>query len=134
MPSALSGSWTRTSTAGVVFAEPPDQIRHRVDRERRERGELEPSGLQLDDPGDRVSCFVDRSQHLARRTDQRLPRRGQAQATPDPMEQLRAQLRLQPADGLGERRLGHVQPSGGAGHAALFDHREEVAEPAFIHR
>ena len=41
-----------------------------------QRGEFKPTGLQLDDPGDRVSRFVNRSQHLTSRTHERFPGRG----------------------------------------------------------
>ena len=62
--------------AGVALSKSADQVRHRVDRERRERRELEPPCPQLDDPGDRVAGFVDRSQDLTSRTDERFPCRG----------------------------------------------------------
>ena len=77
---------------GVEFAEPANQIRHWVDGQRRQRGDLQPSCLQLDDPGDRVPGFVDRAEHLTGRTDERLSRRGKAQAASHSMKQLHAQL------------------------------------------
>ena len=120
--------------AGVLFAEAPDQVRHRIDRERRQRGQLEPSRLQFDDPGDRLAGFVDGAEHLTSGTDERLPGRGHAQAAPDPMEQVRAELGLQRANGLRQGRLGDMQAPRRAGHAALVDDRDEVSEPAIIHR
>jgi hypothetical protein len=44
------------------------------------------------------------------------------------LEQLHAQLPLEPAYRLGERRLGDVQAPGGAPEVQLLDHRKEVAE------
>ena len=78
----------------------PISVGHRVDRERGQRGDLERAGLQLDDPGDRVARLVDRPQDLPGGTDQRLAGGGQAQTAPDAVEQLRAELALERAQGL----------------------------------
>jgi hypothetical protein len=49
------------------------------------------------------------------------------------VEQLDAQLGLELADLRGERRLGHVQPLGGATEMALLGHRHEVPQVTQIH-
>ncbi|GGY32442.1 hypothetical protein GCM10010384_44780 [Streptomyces djakartensis] len=49
------------------------------------------------------------------------------------MEQLDAELGLQLADLLGERRLGHVEPLGGAAEVAFLGHRHEVPQVTQIH-
>ena len=86
--------------ARVAFAEAADQRGHRVDRERRERGDLERARSQLDDAADRVAGVVDRSQDLAGGADQRLARGGQPQAAADSVKQLDAELALERAQRL----------------------------------
>jgi hypothetical protein len=54
----------------VAFAEAANQRGHRVDRERREGGDLECAGSQLEDAADRVAGIVDRPQDLAGGTDE----------------------------------------------------------------
>ena len=78
--------------AGVPRPEAADQVGHRVDRERRERGDLERACLQLEHAGDRVAGLVDRSQDLTGGTDQRLARGGQPQAAADAVKQLHAEF------------------------------------------
>jgi hypothetical protein len=83
--------------AWVALTKAPDQCGHRVDRERRERCDLEHASFQLDDPADRVAGLVHRSEDLAGRTDQRLAGRGQAQPATDSVKQLDAELALERA-------------------------------------
>ncbi len=49
------------------------------------------------------------------------------------MEEVRAQLPLQRADLLGQRRLGHVQPLRGVGEVSGLGHSGEVAELVELH-
>ena len=56
----------------VPGPEAADQAGHRVDRERREGGDLERSCAQFDHAGDRVVGLVDCSLDLSGRADQRL--------------------------------------------------------------
>ena len=83
--------------AGVAVSEAPDQGRHRVDRERGECGDLECPLSELDDAADHVAGLVDCPDDLARRTDERLARGGQAQPPADAVKQLDAELSLEHA-------------------------------------
>lgn len=58
---------------------------------------------------------------------------GEVDAAGGAVEQLDAQLGLQLADLLGERRLGHVEPLGGATEVAFLGHRHEVSQMTQIH-
>ena len=57
--------------------------------------------------------------------EQGASRLGQADLTPDAIEQPQPQLRLQGGDALAYRRLGQVQPLARIGEAAGFGHRDE---------
>ena len=73
-----------------------------------------------------------------RRCASRVPRLGQQRATGrrqrDPAraarEELDAELALEPADALAQRRLSHVQALGGAAEVELLRHGDEVPEVA----
>ncbi len=58
---------------------------------------------------------------------------GEVDAAGGAVEQLDAELGFQLADLLGERRLGHVEPLGGATEVTLLGHRHEVPKVAQIH-
>ena len=86
-------------------AEPTDERGERIDGERRERDEVERAGVERPDRADRV-------EHGARSRIMR--RAGPSKARPasvdddratDPVEQPHAELGLEPADSLRERRL-----------------------------
>src|SRR5690606_6654181 len=64
---------------------------------------------------------------------QRLTGRGQHQSAADAAEQLDAQLVLQAADDLGQRRLGEVQRRRGLRDAAVVHHRKEALQLANVH-
>ncbi|MNR49629.1 hypothetical protein D3C85_1690340 [compost metagenome] len=64
---------------------------------------------------------------------QETPGLGQAQRPGGPFEKDDAEFLFQLADLAAERRLGNVQPGGGAGEAALFRNRLEVAQMPEFH-
>jgi hypothetical protein len=61
-------------------------------------------------------------------------RLGQLEAAAAAYEQRRAKLRLEPADLLGQARLGHVQGFGSGGEGPVLDRGEEVFELLECHR
>ena len=69
------------------------------------------------------------------RLHQRLTSRRQRDGPPPALEQLHAQLRLQLLHRQAQRRLGHVQPLGGATEVQLLREHEELADRTeFDHR
>lgn len=99
----------------VSRADAADQAGHRIDRERRERGDLDRAASQFEHAGDRVTCFIDRSLNLPSRADQRLARCGQSQAATNAVKQLDAEFGLERAHRLGKGRLGDVESLGSVG-------------------
>jgi len=65
---------------------------------------------------------------------QRFPRRGEHALAAAALEKRRAQFGLQFADLFAQRRLGKVQPGGGAGEVSLPGGFEEVFELVKFHR
>jgi hypothetical protein len=59
--------------------------------------------------------------------------RGQLHAVGQTLQQRSAELALQRADLLGERRLSDREPLGGPRERSLFDDRQEVGDLAQIH-
>ncbi len=64
---------------------------------------------------------------------ERPPGLGQLHAVGQALQQRSAELTLQRADLLGERRLGDREPLGGARERPLFDDRQQVGDLAQIH-
>jgi hypothetical protein len=120
--------------ARVVFTEAADQGRHRVDGERRERGDLQHPGDELADLADGGSRGVERAQRLARGSDESFAGGREAQPAPDAVEELGAYLALERVQSLRERGLRDVQPPRSARHATVLDDRQEVAQASLIHR
>ena len=120
--------------AGVRGAERPDERRHRVDRERRQRAQVEVAGFEARDRGDGGARGVDVAERLPRRPDQCFAGGGEHRAPPDAVEQPRAQLLLELPDRLRHRGLGDELGLGCSGEPALVDHGEEQPEAPQIHR
>ena len=111
------------------------EFRERVDRERRERGDLERPGEQLGDLADGAACVVEREERLARGTDQRAPRVGQREAPPDAVEELAPSSRSNARIACESEGLSDVQPCRRRRDCAVVDDREEVAQtPLIDHR
>ena len=122
------------STPGWASRNAPTSGATGIDGERGQRHEVEPAGTEAGDRLDRGPPGLDVAQHLTGRFDQRLAGGGEHDPPADPVEQRRAELGLELADRLRDRRLRHVLGLGGPGHAAAVDHREEEAQPPQIHR
>jgi hypothetical protein len=71
---------------------------------------------------------VDRLQRGHAVGQQALPRGGQRDAAGRALEEVDAELGLELADRLAQRRRGHVQPVGRAREAQLLGDRDEVAQ------
>ncbi len=132
---AASSGWsTRTTTSGWAWRNGADEGRERVDRQRGQRHQVERSGGEPADRRDRRAQDPEIAQHLPGRFEERLARRRQEGAPPDPVEQLEAQLGLETADPLRQRRLRDVEGVGGSGEAALLDDPDHVLDLADLHR
>jgi hypothetical protein len=80
-----------------------------------------------------VRGAVEVGQHRPRVAQEGLSRRGHLHAPARPREQLAAQLVLQQPDLVAQRRLGHVEPLGGAAEVQLLGDRHEIAELTQLH-
>ena len=76
---------------------------------------------------------VELGQHGARVAQEGLARRGQLDAAARALEQRAAELGLERANLLAERRLGDVQPRGGTPEVQLLGDGDEIAKLAEFH-
>ena len=76
---------------------------------------------------------LDRVEDLARAHEERRAGRGQLDLALVAQQQLRADLLLERADLLAQRRLGHVQALGRAAEVQLLGDGDEVAQVAELH-
>ena len=83
---------------------------------------------------DDVARLLDPGEHALGLRPQRPPRLRQRDPAADAREELDAELRLELADLLGERRLGDVERAGGCRERAVLRGGEEISELAKIHR
>jgi hypothetical protein len=87
------------------------------------------AGFEPGDAGDGGTSSLDVSQGLARGLEKCLTCRGRYNLASGTMEQLGAELTLQPAHGLGERGLRDVQRRSGFRESTVIhnrDHRPEL--------
>src|ERR1700730_646603 len=118
----------------TALPEVPNQTRHWVDGESRERRDLETPGSHLRDVRDRIPSLADRAEPRARGADQGLPGGRESQSPSDAVKELDSKLVLQRVDRLGEGGLCEVKPDGSSGDALLLRDRQEVSAAALIHR
>ena len=108
------------------------------------RGHLDPAGRQQsadrDPAADQAAQLVelaahpvDLGEHAPGPRGHRLPGLGRDDAAAGALEQLGAELGLEPADLVRERRLGDVKLLGGAGEVAVAGDRLGVDELAQLH-
>jgi hypothetical protein len=96
--------------------------------------DADPADLAAPDPtrpGDGLLQLGDQGRRLGL---EKLAGLGQAQRPAAAFQQLQAQLVLQLADLLAQRRLGDMQAQGGAAEIQLLGHRQEVAEMTQLHQ
>ncbi len=96
------------------------------------RGDADPerAGLAGADAGHRALEPLDPLDDRPRLVEQHGPGGRQLDPARRPHEQLHAERRLERLDPLAERRLGDVQPLGGAAEVQLLGDGDEVAEVA----
>ena len=128
------GVGERHGDAWVRGAERAGEGRDRVDGERRERAQVEPSRFEPADCRHRGAGHLHVAQRLAGGSDERLTRGGERHAAADAVEEGSAELGFELADRLRHRRLRNELGQRGAGEAALVDDGEEQPELAQIHR
>ena len=81
-----------------------------------------------------ASAALQLRQDPPRPRDQQLPGLGDRHPARRPLDERDADLLLEPADLLRQRRLGDVLTLGGAGEVALVGERDEVFELSQIHK
>ena len=113
---------------GIALEHVGDQPRSAVQPSDPEHAEPDGPGLQRPHTGDRPFGLVDRGQDLLRVGSQGVGHRGGHDASPDPAEELDAELSLQIPDLLGDRRLGVAELLGGGGQRTVLVGGEEAAE------
>ena len=128
------GVGERDRDARVRGAERAGEGRDRVDRQRRERAQVEPSRFEPADRRHRGAGHLHVAQGLARGADERLTGGGERHAAADAVEEGSAELGFELADRLRHRRLRHELGQRRPGEAALVDDGEEQPELAQIHR
>ena len=108
------------------------QRRHRPRHERadrgREAGEPHAPGGEADVGGELRARGVDPADDLRRPVREQLPGRREPDAAADPLEELRARLRLEPREVVADRRLRVVQLLRGRGHRAVAGDRVDHAQ------
>ncbi len=120
--------------ARMDLPEGADERGDGVDGERGKGHEVEASGDEPGHGGDLRPHGLDRPQRLARRGHERLAGRGETNPPSDAGEQFGAELALELAHRLGQRRLGDEARRRGGGERALIDHRHGVAQLVQLHR
>ncbi len=118
---------------GCARRNAPTRRGQRVDSERRERDEIESSGFEPGHGGDGRAQHRPVPEELAGRLHERGASRRDHHPATDPMEELDAELLLEPRDPLRERGLGHVQRFCRSREAAVFDHPEHVLDLTEFH-
>ena len=126
--------WEGDVDARVVVAEAGQKGRHRVYRARRQqRPDRYPSLDEALQIVDLLPHTVHLGEHAARAFRDRLARLRGHDGPARPREELGAELRLEPADLVRERRLGDVQLLRGAGDVPVPGHRFRVSQLPDLH-
>jgi hypothetical protein len=111
-----------------------DEVGTEVRARGAERAELRRPRAQLADRADRHASGVDRGQRGLGVRAQRASRLGGDEAAADALEERNPELRLEPPDLFGQRRLGEVQRLGGGAERAVLERREDIPKLLQIHR
>ena len=117
----------------VRHAQPLHDARHERQERRAGEAHAQRPGLPLVDAARVVRGAVEVGQDRARVAQEGLAGRRHLHAPARPREELAAQLVLQQPDLVAQRRLGHVEPLGGAAEVQLLGDGHEVAELTQLH-
>ena len=116
-----------------LVAKGPQQLGHERVHRRADEADRQPADLAaLDAPG-LAGRVLDRVEDVARALEEVRAGRGQLDLALVAQQQRRADLLLELADLLAQRRLGHVQPLRRAAEVQLFRDDDEVAQMAELH-
>ena len=115
-------------------AEAAHERRERIDRERRQRDEVERARVELPHRADRVEHERALPDHPPGRPLEGAAGVGDDHGPTDPIEQPHTELGLEPPDALRQRRLGDADRVGAGGEAAVVEDREDVLDVAQLHR
>ena len=119
--------------SGACVAKRAQQLGHERVHRRADEADRQPADLAaLDAPG-LARRVLDRVEDLPRPDQERLAGRGQLDLALVAQQQRRADLLLELADLLAQRRLGHVQALGRAAEVQLLGDDDEVAQVAELH-
>jgi hypothetical protein len=122
----------RDLDAGMVAVEAGEQG-GQVDPVRGDRADRDPPAQQPGELLDREPRPRHRGERRPRIRQHGLAGLGEPYRAAGPVEQLRAELPLQPADLRAHPGLGDAHPLGGPGEAPLLGHRDEVLELPQLH-
>jgi hypothetical protein len=106
--------------------------RHDRAERRGERGEPQPPGAQPGEDRELVLRRVEAADHLGGPLGEQPSRVGEPDATPGPLHELGARLRLKPRQVMADRRLGVVQRVGRRGDRPVPGDGHQHAEPRYI--
>ena len=116
--------------SGVGGGEPGEQAGH-VELARGQQGaDRDPAADEALELVDLVAHAVNLGEHAPRARGDRLPRLGRRDAAARALEELGAELGLEPADLVRERGLGDVELLGRAGEVAVAGDRVDISELA----
>ncbi len=110
-----------------------DVAQHLRERQRRREADAQHADLAACDPLQFLGQRLRDRQHLACPRQQRVTCVGERHRAPRAHEQLHAQLLLQRADLLAQRRLGDVQPQRRASEVQFLGDGHEVTQVAQLH-
>ena len=119
---------------GAQRVELPHEARYDVEHARAEDADLQVARQARAAAEGALARQPRQLQDVGHVLQQRLCRLRQLHAMRRAQEQGRTQLLLDLPDLARQRRLGHVQPFGGAAEIALLRHREKVAHLPQVHR
>jgi hypothetical protein len=110
-----------------------DVAQHLGERQRRREADAQLPHLAARDALQLLRQRLRGREQRARTGQQRVAGIGERHRTPRALEQPHAQLRLQRADLLAQRRLGDVQALGGAREVQLLGDGDEIAQVTQLH-
>ena len=119
--------------SGACSRKRAQQLGHERVHRRADEADREPADLAALDAPRLARRVLDGVEDLARAHEERRPGRGQLDLALVAQQQRRADLLLELADLLAQRRLGHVQALRRAAEVQLLGDGDEVAQVAELH-